>query len=397
MKRDKVVRWSVRLLLLSMSFFLSFGGPLPQWTAKILPILSPYAVIANIVGQRALYTGLFWTLPPLLILLLAIQKGRYFCRWACPAGTLYALVPNRNKSTPLLKYRLNVIVFWATVSASLIGAPLLLFTDPLSSTNRLFSIASGVHDTAAIIPGLLIPVFLLLGLFQPMIWCSHICPLGYLFSLSSRKGRSYAERFSRDRRKILGGLVAGVPMALLAGRIPLWGSQKHPVLPPGAQRPDQYAGACSRCYACVQACPSGILSVPSSLSNRSPGQLCQPEMIAQNGACEEFCNACSLVCPTGAIHALSVDEKRHRQIGIAYVKRSACLAWADKEYCMVCDEFCPYNAIETIESPDGIPQPKVNPDICRGCGYCEHVCPAIRAGKAIFVEGVERQRVIRTG
>ena len=33
----------------------------------------------------------------------------------------------------------------------------------------------------------------------------------------------------------------------------------------------------------------------------------------------------------------------------------------------------------------------VNADICRGCGVCEHICPAVRAGKAIIVRGVAEQ------
>lgn len=110
------------------------------------------------------------------------------------------------------------------------------------------------------------------------------------------------------------------------------------------------------------------------------------------GYCDEFCTMCTGTCPTGAIKKLGEDEKHSRQIGVAQVHRDACLAWTDKEHCMVCQEYCPYLAIGEDVSPDGIPRPVVDPEICRGCGFCQNQCPAIRDGVAIVVSGVEEQR-----
>ncbi len=61
---------------------------------------------------------------------------------------------------------------------------------------------------------------------------------------------------------------------------------------------------------------------------------------------------------------------------------------------MVCQEYCPYKAIEASYTEAGLPRPVVNPQVCRGCGACQNQCPAIRAGKAIIVHGVERQKVL---
>ena len=95
--------------------------------------------------------------------------------------------------------------------------------------------------------------------------------------------------------------------------------------------------------------------------------------------------------PTGAIRSLSHDEKWRTQIGIAEVEKEKCLAWADKEYCMVCDEYCPYNAIESEVIGDDIHCPVIDKKLCRGCGACESACPAFRAGKAIFVHAKNPQ------
>ena len=88
---------------------------------------------------------------------------------------------------------------------------------------------------------------------------------------------------------------------------------------------------------------------------------------------------------------LALREKRQRKTGTAEVIRTACLSWTDEEDCIVCQEYCPYFAIDLDESEEGLPRPVVNADICRGCGVCEHVCPAVRAGKAIIVHGVREQ------
>ena len=43
---------------------------------------------------------------------------------------------------------------------------------------------------------------------------------------------------------------------------------------------------------------------------------------------------------------------------------------------MVCDEVCPYDAIDFMREPGNpVPVPHVNEDRCAGCGYCEHHCP----------------------
>jgi len=107
---------------------------------------------------------------------------------------------------------------------------------------------------------------------------------------------------------------------------------------------------------------------------------CLPEMDfdREDGAyCEQYCNLCTTVCPTGAIQFLSEEEKQQRKIATAKIRRGACIAWEDRKECLACDEFCGYNAFELSEGEDGIPQPTINQRKCRGCGACRNICPAI--------------------
>ena len=377
----KITRWIVRLLLLAIALFFTLGGPLPAWISRIVPALSPLSLFAESIAQRAWFAGLFWTVPPLAVLALAMWKGRFFCQWICPLGTIYALPQKVSLKKKVLPVRLNALIFWVVVSASICGLPALLFLDPLST----FSRTGAWHQAATWVPGLLIPLMFLLSFFQPQVWCTHLCPLGYCFDLANV--RNTKKVFNRDRRQFLAGLGIGIPTALLLPKL-VKSPAKKSILPPGATK--QFATTCTRCYACIKACPSKIIRVKAG-GNLS--EMFMPELCFDKGVCNEFCTRCTEACPTGAIRKLTEDAKRHTQIGTAKVEQDKCIAWADKGYCMVCDEFCPYQAIDTHMNGD-VACPIVNPAKCRGCGGCEHNCPAVRAGKAIFVHPVAAQRMI---
>lgn len=382
MSKKRVMKFTMKLLILAAALFLAIGGPLPVWMERIVPALSPLSLLAQSIAQRTWFSALFWSLPPLAVLILAVFKGRLFCQWICPLGTLYALPKKISLKKRILPVRLNALLFWAVLSASVFGLSSVLWLDPLSTVSRI----GAWHETAAWIPGLLIPAGLLLSLFQPQLWCTHLCPLGYSFDLLNRKGG--AQVFRRDRRQFLAGLGLGGAAAAI---VPTIGKSKTPdtsILPPGAR--DDFANICTRCYACVSACPVEIVTVKKGGPLR---EMAIPELVFKEYGCEESCNRCAEVCPTGAIRAINHDEKWRTQIGIARVKKGKCLAWKDKEYCMVCDEYCPYNAIDTVWIGD-VACPVVNEALCRGCGACEGACPAIRAGKAIVVNPVTPQKKI---
>lgn len=397
MKSRKWIQWSVRLVCLAAALFFALGGPIPYLLSRVVPGLSPLVTFANALAARQWYAGLFWGLPAIVVLVIAVWRGRFFCRWICPAGTLHSTAALCKGRTRLVRLRFGGIVFWMTVAGACIGFPLWLFMDPLSSFTRLVPLIKGSCTTAALVPGLLLPVFLLLGMWQPLAWCSHFCPLGYLFDLCHVRSAHPVWKQDRTRRDFIVGLLLGAPLALVAKEwAPLGATQPAPVpiLPPGAGSPERFASLCTRCYACVEACPTRVIKVGSPLG-RILGHFFHPDLDTSRSYCEEFCTRCSGVCPSGAIRPVSEDEKRRLQIGRAEVRREACLAWEDGEHCMVCQEYCPYAAIMDDTAPDGLPRPVVNPEICRGCGACQAECPAIRLGKAIVVTGLDHQAEAR--
>jgi ferredoxin len=116
-------------------------------------------------------------------------------------------------------------------------------------------------------------------------------------------------------------------------------------------------------------------------------------MTPQLGPCDPACNRCGQVCPTGAIQPLPLRQRIWAKVGTAHVLRQKCLAWEFDRQCLVCDEVCPYDAIELKRVP-GVKAavPFVHENRCSGCGYCEHHCP-VEALPAIVVAPMEALRL----
>ena len=122
----------------------------------------------------------------------------------------------------------------------------------------------------------------------------------------------------------------------------------HPVRPPGSLPEKQFLEACIRCGECFQACPNDVLQ-PMGFEGGLLG-LWTPQVVANWAGCESTCNNCGQVCPTGAIRALPIEEKRVVRMGLAKVEPH-CLPLDGREACQLCVDECNaagYHAIEFI-------------------------------------------------
>lgn len=182
-----------------------------------------------------------------------------------------------------------------------------------------------------------------------------------------------------------------------------------PVRPPGSVPEQEFLEMCIRCGECFKACPNNVLQ-PESFQQGFEG-LWTPLVEANWAGCESSCNACGQVCPTGAIRALPLEEKRHARMGLAVVNESTCLPFAGTEACDLCVQECNAAGYEAIEytqvgvelDENGIPiegtgfvAPVVLEDKCVGCGLCQTRCYAINVKQrgvlsesAIIVEAGE--------
>ncbi len=168
--------------------------------------------------------------------------------------------------------------------------------------------------------------------------------------------------------------------------------RKTRILPPGAVSLSHMQRHCTGCQLCVSACPNDVLRPSTELS-----MFMQPVVEYEKGYCRPECVRCSGVCPTGAFHKISVEEKSAIQIGRAIVNFDACVAASHGKKCGNCADKCPTGAIKMVprdsNNEDSHNIPVVNESKCIGCGACEYYCP-VRPISAIYVNGNERHRNI---
>ena len=367
--------------------------PWPE-TARGFLGLSP---VLGWLGALAARVATPWLLLAVPVLAIATFRSRWFCRYLCPTGFAAEFAGRLN---PRARGRFarwpNVgrVLLAILAGAAACGVPLFIWLDPLALFNGFVAAwrVPVAWSSFALAAGF--PLILLLSAFAPNAWCQKVCPLGAAQDLMARLRRTAARRkkaapeksFGLDlsRREFLGAAAGGA--AALALRRTAAG--KHPpIRPPGARPEDQFAGLCARCGACLRVCPYGILK--PDLGAGGVAGLLAPAIDYSKAHCFEYCNECTKVCPTGAIERLALEAKRNRAIGLAEIDRNKCIAWHDRQYCMVCHEFCPYLAIDSV-AQDGVECPTVKPDMCRGCGACQVNCPAL-PDKAIVVKSIPQR------
>lgn len=222
--------------------------------------------------------------------------------------------------------------------------------------------------------------------------CASVCPTRAIrFSVHAPHEQRYV--YSPSRRGILLAAACGIAAASAAGAsvTRLVTPQKR-LRPPGSIVENDFLDACLRCGECMKACPTHGLQ-PAVTQAGFEGFF-TPVLVPRTGGCEENCNNCGRICPTGAIRNLPLEEKQYAVIGNATIERNRCIAWEQGKLCLICDEICPYDAVEFRMVTDEfgtIQRPFVIEDKCVGCGQCENACPV--SGKAaIFVTPIGEMR-----
>jgi len=210
-------------------------------------------------------------------------------------------------------------------------------------------------------------------------------------------GRGKAEIAGADikRRHLFTGLLGGIAVAPLfrADAMIRHDMTGRLIRPPGAVPEDLFRGRCIACGQCMKACPTNAIQ-PCGLTDGF-SRMYTPKIVPRIGGCEEKCFLCGRVCPTQAIRPLTYDDKSFAKIGTAVINRHRCLAWEQNKECLVCDEVCPYNAIEmkmVQTDKELFKVPIVYEDVCMGCGMCEQRCPIFDEAAIIVYRFGENRR-----
>lgn len=132
------------------------------------------------------------------------------------------------------------------------------------------------------------------------------------------------------------------------------------LLPPWAN-PD-FHDICTRCKDCAQACPENIIK---------PGEGGYPNVDFNLGECT-LCHECEKSCESNALDAKTtrVPWNQHASITI-----DSCLS-ANSVVCRSCSEICDQRAITFQLYSGSRSEPKIDTNLCNGCGACVGPCPA---------------------
>ena len=318
-----------------------------------------------------------------LVLALGFLQPRFWCKYVCPSGAVFSL-SNLFRATE------------RKVLATCIDCGKCLETCPFDAIAPDFT--TRVSDCT----------------FCQT--CGGVCPVQSI-QFVGRWGRAEWKKGTASREVepalarraflsraagVLGGAVGGTGLALATKLLATDQNSSAAgavVRPPGSVPEKEFLRLCIRCGECYQACPNNVLQ-PMSLERGLDG-LWTPQVVADWSGCEPSCSNCGQVCPTGAIRALPLAEKRVARMGLAVVNPKTCLPYAGKEACELCVKEClaaGYDAIEFLRvgtevdlfgqpiEDTGLLAPVVRADKCVGCGLCQTRC---------FKINVESKRLLR--
>lgn len=360
--------------------------PVYLWINNIL------ATMAENAGSYSFYHADVWiksgsslvvaAVTLLLIGFLSVRRGRTWCSTVCPVGTVLGLVSRFSLFRPVIdpekcknchKCERNckascIDIENHTVDYSRCVACMdcidLCKHDALHYSNTRFRLnpnALALGDNAA---------------------KSELTDASRRNFLTASAAVVAATTLTASQKKVDGGLAA-----VTQKQIP---HRDVPLKPAGSLSLKNFSSHCTACQLCVSECPNNVLRPSESLEN-----IMQPEMSFERGFCRPECTRCSNVCPTGAIHPVTAEQKSDIHIGYAVVIPDNCVAYRHGEQCGNCARHCPSGAIVMVSHPDSsmstVLVPSVVTEKCIGCGACEYLCPS-RPVSAIYVNGRERHQ-----
>jgi len=140
------------------------------------------------------------------------------------------------------------------------------------------------------------------------------------------------------------------------------------IRPPFAISELEFLMACTRCQACVEACPHGVVFPLSARCGASVAAT--PALDVLNRGCR-LCEdwPCVQACETGALCIPSGDESTLPQLALARIDVQRCLPYLEPE-CGACASSC---SVEGALQWDG-PRPWIETSLCVGCGCCREAC-----------------------
>jgi polyferredoxin/ferredoxin len=344
----RTVKYVILFVIIAMAVFGSLAfmyfEPITILVRGLTTVFKP-AVEYLQLEDKAGFTlpGINWwivAIPLLLVLLINLIERRFWCRYLCPLGALVGL----GSKFAWIKRAVN------QNSCVQCGDCAKLCTMGAISDQRDFT-----SDPAECIM---------------CMDCAAPCPKA---AISFKRGPLYGWNYEFDpsRREALATIGLGaVAVGLLAFDVGKVKAAKATVMrPPGAQG-DDFLAKCIRCDQCIAGCPNNYIQ-PGGVEG-GWDTLWTPVVDAHKGYCDNDCNLCGQICPSGAIPNLELEDKRKTKMGVPQINYETC------SRCMDCLEQCPNDCFYevTVDGLRGV-YPEADPENCNGCGLCVYICPKL--------------------
>ncbi|HTT57196.1 MAG TPA: 4Fe-4S dicluster domain-containing protein [Opitutaceae bacterium] len=395
-------------------FWATVGGVASGWASLTLSLEDPYssfgriaadgfrplavlvnnavAGLANLIGVGTLYrvpvpwAGAAAAHQPILLLVLLVVlvawRGRLYCNTLCPVGTLLGWLARR------AAFRLTIDARSCNKCIECLHVCKAQCID-LRRRNIDFSRCVACYNCLDVCPNH--------GISYRFAW---VRPAGAQPAAPPLQAATAAVP-DPQRRAFLADSAVAVAALLGAPALRAQGAPSRTVsgagassvlCPPGAVSVERFWARCTACHLCLPACPTQVLQ-PAFLESGWAG-LMKPRLDYTRGACTYSCRACLEVCPDGALDRLELAEKQVTRIGLARLDLDRCIVKTKGTDCAACSEQCPTQAVTTAPYGRNLRLPRLDPELCTGCGGCEFACP-VQPVKAITVTGLRRHERAR--
>lgn len=353
----------------------------PAWDMMIGNTINKDWLLFSPASQARIFTGSFWIGTIFMgLVTLNLWFPRFFCRYLCPTGAL-----------------LGILSYFSIFR---ITRNLNKCTDCNLCLNRC---------EGACQPNSILKLSECFSCFN----CLDDCPEDALSYSPFSDSKSPVEKKPdlSKRQLIFAGLIGlfAYPLLKNNGRLDDKSFSPFLIRPPGSIEESEFLKKCIKCDECIRVCPTNVLQ-PATFEPGGFEALWSPVMNFKTGHCQLKCNLCSIVCPTGAIRGISVQEKLGKgnfeqkgpvRLGTAFIDKNRCLPWANQIPCVVCEEVCPTapKAIQTFDDEEKdvfgkrvtLNKPFIVPDLCIGCGICQSECP-VTDEAAVYVTAIGETR-----
>ncbi len=392
------IRRTVQILFLLFFLFLILRTVFPA--DFIIPVdlflrLDPLSAIGTMLASRSLIAKFSYSI---ILVVLTLLIGRFFCGWVCPLGTtidisdhLFFKRLKRPKIKPNPKLRnVKYYILVLFIVGAIFSLQLIWLADPLSIVTRSYETAlypyfsyatrstfdtlyhiKGVNKLSEPIYSLLrnrvIPlqqpftrlnilffgvfaVIIALSILQKRFWCRNLCPLGALLGLLSKI--SFLRRTVSDRCTNCGRCQR------------LCGLNAIP------EDPKQYwQQECLQCMTCVEVCPADAISFKIKLPFADKQEKASLDLSKRSFIGSVFAGIAIVPLLKLNYKKQKMDETVIRPPGALPEEQflDRCIR------CGKCMKVCPTNGLQPTfleAGVEGIATPMLVPRL----GHCEYVC-----------------------